>query len=145
MDRTLSSFLQLVTLVLGIAIGVLVAPRFNKAVSAQSDVGQGAASNSSSETSPNIVYIQSYQSGPAIAATVVLAHDLQADHAVVNGYDLLKIDEGIINYLGTLPMTNPTTLNSIVSNSRATTQYRIRPYTPRPTPLPNGQVTPPKP
>ncbi len=120
MNRTLNSLLQLVTLFVGIGIGVMIAPRFDHKVNAQT----APATNTPSD-GVNVITLQSYSSGPAMAANVVLAGELQADHATVNGYDILKIDEGIINYLGNLPVSNRSALESIITNSKSKVRYAL--------------------
>jgi hypothetical protein len=137
MNQNLNSLLQLLTLFVGIAIGVMIAPRFDHRVNAQTTTAP-AISSPSDET--RVITLQSFSSGPAIAGNVILAGDLQADHATVNGYDILKIDEGIINYLGSLPISNNrTALLSIITDSKAKVRYAL----PSQKQMPNTRPTPP--
>src|ERR1700733_12571993 len=134
MNKALNSLLQLLTLFVGIGIGVKIAPRFDHKVSAQT------ASTSTPNDGPSVITLQNFSSSPAFAANVVLAGELQADHAVVNGYDLLKIDENIINYLGNLPVGNRTTLENIVESSKAKVRYSL--LNPRTASYPHPVVPP---
>jgi hypothetical protein len=112
--------LQLLTLFVGIGIGVMIAPRFDHKVNAQT-----APTAASTGDESRVITLQSYSSGPALAANVVLAGELQADHATVNGYDLLKIDQNIINYLANLPVSNRSALESIVASSKSKVRYAL--------------------
>ena len=117
--QVLSNITQLITLAVGIVIGVLIAPRFEGRVQAQ-----GAAPPT---TNTNVQTLQNFMTSPALAANVLLAHELQVDHAVVNGYDLLLLNQNIVNYLATLPVANPTVLTSIGDRSKATTRFTLPP------------------
>ena len=68
--------------------------------------------------------------GP-LASNILLAHHLQADSAVVNGYDVLKLDLEIINYLAKLPVVDQRALSAIVSNSKTDTLYTLPSQTAR--------------
>lgn len=120
MERALDRLLLLATLLIGVAIGLLISPRISKRVEAQEQVPAPAANVTT-------IPLTSYMGGPAIVSNVVLAHELEADHAVVNGYDLLLLDQNIVNYLAKLPIANGMELSSIGDRSRATTRYVLPP------------------
>ena len=60
-------------------------------------------------------------------AGLILAHEIQSDSLVVNGYDILKINQNTLNYLATQAGANPIVLQGIISNSRADKLYTIKP------------------
>lgn len=118
---------------LGVIIGVLLAPRLEKSVRAQGPVSTTAQSPqevvpsppSRVEGSPRIETLQSYSTTGVMGSNILLAHNLQADIAVVNGYDLMKINQQILNYLATLPVGDQRALAAIVRNSRAEVLYQF--------------------
>jgi hypothetical protein len=110
---------QSVLLACGVVIGILIAPRVEKHVQAQQAAPQAEPSG------PRIITLQSYSTSGVMGANILLAHNLQADIAVVNGYDIMKINQQIINYLAHLPLADQRALSAIVSNSRAEEIYQL--------------------
>jgi hypothetical protein len=123
-ERSLDHFFILVTLFVGIGIGILISPRLSEHVEAQAQAPTPAGA---SDTAPATIPLTNYMSSPALVSNVVLAHELEADHAVVNGYDLLLLDQNIINYLAKLPVGNGAELTMIGDRSKATTRYTLPP------------------
>ena len=126
---------QSILLAVGVIIGVLIAPKLERGVQAQ----QAAAP--AQPNGPRIITLQSYSTSGAMGANVLLAHNLQADIAVVNGYDIMKINQQILNYLAQLPSADQRALSAIVANSRAEEIYQLPhqsgPPTPATVPNPN--------
>ena len=111
----------------GVVIGVLIAPRVERHVQAE-QTGTPAPNG------PRIVTLQSYSVSGAMGANVLLAHNLQADIAVVNGYDIMKINQEILNYLARQPLADKQALSAIVSNSRAQELFQLPSQTAQPNP-----------
>jgi hypothetical protein len=115
----------------GVVVGILVAPRIEHSVEAKqtAPITQTAPQT---DSGPRVIVLQSYSTSGAMGSNVLLAHHLQADIAIVNGYDIMKINQQIINYLASLPVGDSKALSAIVQNSRADEIYEI----------PNRQQTP---
>ena len=122
MTQAVNNLTQLIVLGVGIVIGVLIAPKFERHVQAEAQTPPSPGTVGPGTT---VIPLTSVMSSPALAANVVLAHELEADHAVVNGYDLLLLDQNIVNYLATLPLANSSALDSIGARSKATTRYTL--------------------
>jgi hypothetical protein len=124
-----NSALQLLTLFVGIGIGLLISPQLHSVVNAHTESGQAVdqspapASDSADSYKPKPV--APTITAPSLGANLILVHQLEADKAIVNGYDLLKIDEGIINYLASQPLANQITLHTIASSSRSADIHTI--------------------
>jgi hypothetical protein len=110
---------QSVLLACGVVIGILIAPRVERGVQAQQTAPPVQPSG------PRIITLQSYSTSGAMGANVLLVHNLQADIAVVNGYDIMKINQQIIDYLAHLPLADQRALSAIVSNSKAEEIYQL--------------------
>ena len=83
----------------------------------------------------NIVPISPGVTTGTFGAGLILAHEIQSDSLVVNGYDLLKINQNTLNYLSTQLGANPAGLQSIITNSKADKLYTVKnPAAPNPTP-----------
>jgi hypothetical protein len=108
---------QSVLLAIGVVIGILISPRLG--VRAQQAPAPAQA------TGPRIITLQSYSTSGAMGANVLLAHNLQADIAVVNGYDIMKINQQILNYLAQRPDADQRALSQIVSASKAEEIFQL--------------------
>lgn len=111
-------FGQSAVLGIGVIIGICVGPRVERRVMAQTQTP-------AQPSGPRVITLQSYSTQGAMGANVILAHNLQADIAVVNGYDLIKIDQKMIDYLARLPGADQKSLSEIVSSSRAQEIYQL--------------------
>lgn len=125
---------QSVLVAVGVVIGILIAPRIERSVEARQtgSVPHQSASPAPIENhpsqepgAPRMIVLQSYATSGAMGTNVLLVHNLQADIAVVNGYDIMKINQQIINYLASLPVGDQRALAAIVRNSRAEEIYQI--------------------
>lgn len=71
-------------------------------------------------------------------AGLILAHQIQSDGLVVNGYDLLKLHQNTLNYLATQIGANQAALQAIIANSKAEKVYTVKVPSP-PSPKPKGK------
>jgi hypothetical protein len=107
-----NSAIQLLTLFVGIGIGLIIAPQFHSVVNARAETGQSL--DQAPVPAQAVQPIDPYKptpvapsiTAPSFGSNLILVHQLEADKAIVNGYDLLKIDEGILNYLESQPLAN---------------------------------------
>ena len=71
----------------------------------------------------------------SFGTNILLAHHIQSDELVVNGYDVMKMNQNILNYMSRQIGANGTDIQSIVINSRADKLYTIKaPTAPAPAP-----------
>jgi hypothetical protein len=80
---------------------------------------------------PNIQEIQPGFTTGTIGANLVMAHEIAADSLVVNGYDLLKMQNNILIYLSNRPSAERADIQNIVNASRASTVYRLKQQQPQ--------------
>jgi hypothetical protein len=76
-----------------------------------------------------------------IGAYQILSHHIQSDELVVNGIDLLKLEQGQFNLLSSLGV--PTSkLDQIVADARKTQLYQVGSQAPPPQVKPSTNVPP---
>jgi len=140
MKNALASLVNLVTLLIGIAIGIMLAPHLEKPVKAVSAEPQASPANPSQGAVPsNIEQIQPAISAGSSGFYLLLAHHIQADELVVNGVDLIKLEQGELNLLSRTLGVNPQDVQNIVNQAKDTHLYQVA--TPKQPPPAN---TPPK-
>jgi hypothetical protein len=124
MKYALAALVNLLTLVVGITIGVLLAPHMEKHVQA---VGVDPQSPSSTQlTGPNNVEkITPGITTGTLGAYLVLAHHVQSDELVVSGLDLVKLEQGELNLLASIPGVLPGSVQRIVEDARNTHLYQV--------------------
>jgi hypothetical protein len=109
--RAPGKVVTLTTLVIGIAIGfsagILYRPR--QEVQAQAVT---APSPTIQEVFPGMVT-------GSFGANLILAHEIAADDIVVNGFDLLKMQQNILNYLASRPLAERADIQNLINASRA--------------------------
>jgi hypothetical protein len=106
----LGALSNLVALLVGLGIGYILRP----SISVHAETGM-----KTEEVQPMI-------SGGTAAFGILLVHQAEADTLVVNGYDVLKIDQGILNYLSTRPLAEKADIDKIVNESRPDIIYKIK-------------------
>lgn len=121
--RVIKVVVQLGVLAAAVVIGILIAPSVSGIVNAEQSIFP--AGSTAKAGGSRIVTLDSYSTSSALGTNVLLAHNLQAEVAVVGGYDIIKIDRQILNYLATLPNANKKALESIVIDSQADELYRL--------------------
>lgn len=111
-------FSQIGLFLLGLLTGIIFSSQLTGRVRAESQAAP-------EQQSPRVVTLQSYSTSGAMGANVLLAHNLQADIAVVNGYDIMKINQEILTYLAKQPGADRKALADIVSKSRAEEIFQL--------------------
>jgi hypothetical protein len=83
-----------------------------------------------------IVPIQPGVTTGTFGASLILAHEIQADSLVVNGYDLLRFNQNIVNYLARhMAGASLADLQQVVNDSAASHLYTLQaPAKPSPPP-----------
>jgi hypothetical protein len=121
--------INLLTLVIGLGIGFMFGTARTEKVFAQV---VPPPTQKIEEVSPGL-------STGTIAVGLVLSHVAETDTLIANGYDVMKMQEGILNYLGSRPNAERADIQNIVTRSKAETFYKIKeekPAAPSPTPSP---------
>jgi hypothetical protein len=122
-DKTLGKLVTLATLLTGLAIGfvggIMYHPRQD--VHAQSVA-----------PSPNVQEVSPGVTTNTFAANLILAHEVATDRVIINGYDLMKMENAILTYLATRPLAESADIQNIITKSRADTIYKIKQPTPPP-------------
>jgi hypothetical protein len=139
MKYALTTLANVLILLLGITIGLLLAPKLEKRVSAQQ--AQPAASPAPScVSSATVECLTPIMTVRSAGIGILLSNQISADHATVNGYDLLKLDNNIISALIQAHILTPVQAQSLAEASLADKQIRYQPAAPPPAPA----TTPPK-
>ena len=131
---TIAAFLNLATLVVGLVVGFMLGSGTSK-VNAQAIT----------PVTPKIEEVTPGMTVGTIGVGLLLAHQTETDNLVVNGFDVMKIQEGILNYLGTRPLAEKADLLNIIEKSRAPVFYKVREVSPPATPTPTPKGEKPKP
>ena len=137
MKYAIISAINLAILLVGIAIGVMLAPHIEKSASAYNAVGQGdqqspqpaAASKSEDEYEEVTPMI----TAGSMATATLLAHRIAADQIMVNGYDVMAIDEGLINLLKNKGVLSYRELDALIEHAKVPRPLRIKLAPPPPT------------
>jgi|ERR1700678_44393 hypothetical protein len=135
-DKTLGKLANLLTLVIGLGIGFTAGVVYHPRQEVQAQTVQPPA--------PTVKDVSPVMISPSIGTNLLLAHEIATDSLVVNGYDLLKMQQGIINYLASRPLAENADFLNIINNARSSTAYRIKPPQTAPTPVPAPNTEKPK-
>ena len=136
MKYALASFANLLTLVIGITIGIMLAPHFERPAQAVSTESQAAPSATTAQAPPpsNIEQVSPTMTAGSIGSYLVLAHHVQSDELVVNGLDMMKLQQGELNLLSKIPGVYSWELSGIIKDARDTHLYQVAsPKQPQPT------------
>ena len=130
MRYALTSFANLLILLVGITIGVFLAPHIEKPVLAVSSPQAPAPPAATPAPQPvvadGVEQVQPAMQAGTVGFYLLLAHHTQTDELVVNGLDLLKLEQGELNLLSRLPGVYPGQIQGIVDGARADTHlYQI--------------------
>jgi len=121
------SIINLSTLLLGIIIGIALAPKFEGHVSAQqSGVAASCVSNARTECITPVLTV------PSAGVGKLLANQIAADQLTVNGYDLLKLNNNILDALVQNHLISVAQAQALVSVSHPDKQLRFQPTVPQP-------------
>jgi hypothetical protein len=124
-----TSAINLVILLVGIAIGVALAPRIEKPVSAHPQMPQSSNTGSASGQKESDVQFEEITPGIAIgslATSTLLAHRIATDQLMVNGYDILALDEGVINLLKEKGLLKYRELDALIERSKVPHPLRVK-------------------
>ena len=121
-DKTLGKLVSLAILAVGLAIG------FAGGVMYRPQQVQAQAAT----PSPNIQEVSPGVTTGTFGANLILAHEVATDRVIINGYDLMKMQQNILNYLASRPFAEKADIENIIKSSQADTVYRLKQSTPPP-------------
>jgi len=121
-EKTIGKIVSLATLSIGIAIGFAAGVLYRP----QQEVQAQAIPASS----PRIQEVSPGLTTATIGANLVLAHEIATDRVIVNGFDLMKMQQNILNYLATRPLAESADIQNIVNRSQSDVVYKLKPPTP---------------
>jgi hypothetical protein len=136
MKYAITTLANLLTLSVGIAIGLLLAPKVEKRVFAQ----QSPAAAPACVSSANVECITPIMTVGSAGIGKLVANQISTDHLSVNGYDVLKLDNNLLDVMINSHMLTPDQGKSLAEASLADKQLRYQPPTPPPAPA----IVPPK-
>lgn len=122
-ERSIGQLISAGTLALGLCVGFALGSLYHpqQSVEAQAYI----------PVTPVIKEISPGFATGTLGANLIMAHEIATDSLVINGYDLLKMDKYIIDYLATRPLAERADLQNLINASHADTIYRLpKPVTP---------------
>ena len=126
------SGLNLAFLVAGALIGPLVVNSAGVVAHAQETTKSAAKADTPKETAkppaedPNFEYVSPNMSGGVIAANIFVGNRVVCDRLVVNGYEPLKLNDGILAALQSKGVLNAMEVQRIVAAAKTEKPIRIR-------------------
>jgi hypothetical protein len=127
-DRTLGKLVSLATLALGLVLGFAGGVMYHPQQQVQAQA-VAAPTQNVQEISPGVTT-------GTFGANLILAHEIATDHLIVNGFDVMLMQQNILNYLASRPSAERADIQNVINASRAPTVYRIKQQTPPPAVVP---------
>jgi hypothetical protein len=120
MNYTFAALINLVTLLIGIAIGLILAPNV-RTVSAQS---------ASCVPSATVECVTPIMTVGSAGIGKLLSNQISSDQLTVNGYDILKLDNNLFSALVQARVITPAQAQSVVDASHPEKTLRFQPQQP---------------
>ena len=127
-EKTVGKLVSLTILVIGIAIGFAGGIVYRP----QQDVHAQAAP----QPQANIQEVSPGVTTGTFGANLILAHEVATDRLIINGFDLMKMQNNILSYLALRPSAESADIQNIVNRSRADTVYKLKQPAPATQPIP---------
>jgi hypothetical protein len=141
MKNALAAAINLATLLIGLILGVLLAPHLEKPAQAFSAEPQNQSVPTAPAPTSGPEQIQPGVTTGSFGAYLVLAHHIQSDELVVNGIDIMKLQQGEINLLSRSLGITQQDIQNVINDARNTHLYQVA--TPKPA-TPASQTPPTK-
>ena len=137
MKYAIVSAINLAILLVGIAIGVLLTPHIEKrANAAPSDQAQPVPTAGTSSSEEPYEDVTPMVTAGSMAANTFLAHRIATDQLMVNGYDLMALEDGILNVLENKSVISYRDLDALVERAKVPRPLRLKLAQPQPQPQP---------
>ncbi len=133
MKYALTTLANLVTLLVGISIGLMLAPKIERRVFAQQTPAAAPAPTPSCVSNETVECVTPIMTVGSAGIGRLLSNQISADHISINGYDLLKLDNNIINVFIQTHVLTLDQAKSLIEASLADKQLRYQPPAPPPT------------
>jgi hypothetical protein len=125
MNKMVTSLLVLVALQTGIIIGLVGAPQIERRVRASTEPQNSPSSNSPtpSQSEQKLTPVQPSMTTGTVAIYLILSHHVQADQLVVNGYDILKLQNAELQLLSRF--IPPRDIQTAVDGAKSTENFTV--------------------
>lgn len=140
MKYTLAAFFNAMTLAVGILLGFALSSRLDTTASAQQSHAASAAPQTSSQactSSATVECVAPIMTVGSAAIPTLLSSRIATDQLAVNGFDILKLENNILNSMIAHHVITTADAQQIIDNSHPDKFLRFQPPTPAPS-------TPPK-
>jgi hypothetical protein len=131
MKNAIGSAITLVTLIVGISIGLMLSPRLEHVVSAQKPAPTPICTSTA-----DIECVSPIMTVGSAGIGTLLSNRISTDQLTVNGYDILKLQNNLLNTLQQTRTITAEQAQAIARDSHPDKQLRYQPPTPAPTPAP---------
>jgi hypothetical protein len=135
------SAINLAILITGIVLGIMMAPHLETSASAREPQAATPQTASANPTSSVPAQQDQYEEvAPAIligsiGTETLLAHRIAADQLMVNGYDVLAMQEGVLNLLKNKGVGSYRDIDALVERAKVPKPLRVKmPAAAQPTP-----------
>jgi hypothetical protein len=132
MKYTLAAAVNLLTLLIGIAIGLMLSPNMERSVAAQPAQPAGCVNSATVECVTPIMTVGSAGIGR------LLSNQIAADQLTVNGYDVLKLDNNLLGIMVQKGAISPQDAQRIAESSHPDKLLRFQ--LPSPPAAPPGKT-----
>jgi len=132
-DKTLGKLVSLAILGVGLTVGFVGGTMYRPHQDVQAQTAP---------TPPNVQEVSPGVTTGTFGANLILAHEIATDRVIINGYDIMKMQSNILNYLASRPLAETADIQGIVARSQADTVYRLKQPTPPPSPAPQEKKKP---
>jgi hypothetical protein len=132
MRYTVASAINLAILIVGVFIGVIIGPHLSGTASANVNQAQSGQEPSplplKPAEDPNVDYVTpGISMGGPVVTSVFLSNRIACDRLEVNGFEPLRISDGIMSLLVQKGIASQGDINKIVASGKAVRPLRIRP------------------
>lgn len=136
MKYTLAAFFNAMTLVVGVLLGVALAPKIEKNAIAQqpTQISSQTAPTPACTPSATVECVSPIMTVGSAGIGTLLANRIAADQLAVNGYDVLKLENNILNVMISKNLLTPDQAHKMAEDSRPDKLLRFQ--APNPPPLP---------
>jgi hypothetical protein len=119
-EFTLGSIVNLGTLLIGLVLGFAVGVEYD----AMKTSKVFAADQKPPE--PVVEEVTPGLQVGSIGTALVMSHQVEADTLIVNGFDIMKLQQGLLNYLSSRPLAERADFQNIIDRAKPDKFYKIK-------------------
>jgi hypothetical protein len=117
-EFNLGNLVNLITLVIGLSIGFVAGMSYQPHAKVQAQAV--------SPPTPDYQDVTPNMTIGSIGTNLLMAHEVDTDQLVINGYDVMKLQQGVINYLANRLGAESADFQNIVNSARPSTLHRLK-------------------